>query len=53
VFVTKGDANDSPDSEPVLGANVAGKVIFTIPKVGWIAVGVKNWLFAPAAEEIP
>lgn len=53
VFVTKGDANDSPDSEPVLGANVAGKVIFTIPKVGWIAVGVKSWLFAPAAEEIP
>lgn len=51
VFITKGDANDSPDFEPVLAANVAGKVVFTIPKVGWAAVGVKNWLFAPAQEE--
>jgi len=53
VFVTKGDANDSPDSEPVLAANVAGKVIFKIPKVGWAAVSVKNWLFSPSPEESP
>jgi signal peptidase len=53
VFVTKGDANDSPDSEPVLAANIAGKVIFKIPKVGWAAVSVKNWLFSPSPEESP
>jgi len=51
LFVTKGDANAYPDSDPVLGANIAGKVVFKIPKVGWAAVGIKNWLFAPAAEE--
>ncbi len=33
-FTTKGDANDLPDSEPVLWDNVVGKVVFGVPKVG-------------------
>jgi signal peptidase len=42
VFITKGDANDEPDSEPVLPDNVVGKAILTIPKVGWASVVVKQ-----------
>jgi signal peptidase I len=43
VFITKGDANSEPDSEPVLAANVIGKVVFQVPKIGWIGVGVKSF----------
>jgi signal peptidase len=43
VFVTKGDDNRAPDPEPVLAANVVGKVIFDIPKVGWAAIAVKEF----------
>jgi len=34
VFVTKGDANYSPDAGVVLPGNVLGKVILVIPKAG-------------------
>lgn len=53
VFITKGDANSEPDAIPVLPANVEGKVVFKIPKIGWAAIGVKDWLFRPAQEESP
>jgi len=43
VFITKGDANDQPDSEPVLPDNVVGKAVLTIPKVGWASVVVKQF----------
>jgi signal peptidase len=43
VFVTKGDDNSAPDPEAVLAANVVGKVIFNIPKVGWAAIAVKEF----------
>jgi signal peptidase len=43
VFITKGDANDQPDSEPVLPDNVVGKAVITIPKVGWASVVVKQF----------
>ena len=42
VFITQGDANDHPDSNPVLAPYVTGKAVFTIPKVGWIQIFVKN-----------
>ena len=45
-FITQGDANNSPDPEPVQQGQVLGKVVFTIPKIGWAAVGIKNWLFS-------
>jgi len=43
VFVTQGDDNSAPDPEPVLAANVVGKVILNIPKVGWAAIAVKEF----------
>ncbi len=43
VFVTQGDANEAPDTDPVLADNVVGKVVFNIPKVGWTAIAVKEF----------
>lgn len=43
VFITKGDANDKPDSEPVLPENVVGKAVLTIPKIGWASIVVKQF----------
>lgn len=42
-FITQGDANSEPDANPVLFANVVGKVIFEIPKIGWAAIAVKEF----------
>ncbi len=42
VFITQGDGNDSPDSHPVHPDQIQGRVKFRIPKVGWIAVGIKS-----------
>jgi signal peptidase I len=44
-FITKGDANSSPDDNPVSPDAVVGREIFIIPKVGWVSITVKN-LFA-------
>lgn len=46
-FITKGDNNNAPDIEPVPELNVVGKVVFNIPKVGWISIMIKN-LFTSA-----
>jgi len=35
-FVTKGDANDAPDTEPIPGENILGKVSFSIPYLGYL-----------------
>lgn len=43
VFVTKGDANQKSDPKPVLPAQVRGKVILTIPKVGWAVIYIKSF----------
>ena len=42
VFLTKGDDNDKPDSDSILAEQIMGKVIFTIPKIGWISIYVKD-----------
>ena len=42
LFITKGDANDSPDSDPVLPGQITGKVVFTAPKVGWLVIHIKD-----------
>jgi len=44
VFITKGDANDISDPNPVYEKHVLGKAIFTIPKIGWIQINM-NELF--------
>jgi signal peptidase len=44
IYLTKGDANNAAD-EPVLEANVIGKVIYHIPKLGWISISLKRIIF--------
>ena len=44
VLITKGDANSTPDSAPVLFENVVGKLIFNTHRVGWAAVVIKRFL---------
>lgn len=44
-FITKGDANDSPDLKPVRPDEIRGKIIFVIPKLGWVSIAIKQ-LFA-------
>jgi len=41
-FITKGDANESPDPDPVHPRNVRGKLIAIIPKVGWVSIYLKQ-----------
>jgi len=43
IFVTKGDANSNPDIEPVFQSQVRGKVILTIPKLGWAVIAVQSF----------
>jgi signal peptidase len=42
VFITKGDDNDNPDTDPILAENVMGKVVFNLPKIGWIPIAIKS-----------
>jgi len=35
-FITKGDANNTADFDPVKKENVVGKVVFTIPYIGYV-----------------
>lgn len=42
VFITKGDANNAADENPVLEQQIVGKKIFKIPKIGWIPITIKQ-----------
>jgi len=42
LFITKGDANPEPDIDPVQVAQIKGKLVFTIPKLGWISIYIKT-----------
>ena len=41
-FITKGDANSVHDSTPVSPQQLNGKVVLTIPKIGWVSIFVKQ-----------
>jgi len=41
-FITKGDANEEPDLQPVTYNQIVGKVTFTIPLVGYLGFFVKT-----------
>jgi signal peptidase len=41
-YVTKGDANNAPDGELVLKANVVGKVQSSIPYLGYLVAFIKT-----------
>ena len=43
-FITQGDANREPDADPVAPANVVGKAILRIPKIGWASIAIKQFL---------
>jgi len=42
-IVTKGDANNAPD-DPITPTGTVGKVIFVIPKLGWISIYLKAFI---------
>jgi signal peptidase len=44
-FITKGDANNIPDIVPVLPSQIKGKMLFTIPKIGWVSIYSKTIVF--------
>ena len=41
-FFTKGDANETPDANPVHFKNLVGKVVFKLPLLGYVADWVQN-----------
>ncbi|MEM4527746.1 MAG: signal peptidase I [Desulfurococcaceae archaeon] len=43
-IVTKGDANNAPDLDPVSMDNVIGKVVFKIPLIGYISLYIQQAL---------
>ncbi|MEM3578324.1 MAG: signal peptidase I [Candidatus Bathyarchaeia archaeon] len=43
-FITQGDANNAPD-DPVNERQVMGKVIATIPQLGWVSVYLKEFAY--------
>ena len=53
-FVTKGDANDDPDNVTVKGSQVIGKLIFHIPRLGFLfdfaqrPIGILAMICVPA-----
>jgi signal peptidase len=51
IFITKGDANTAPDSDPVYPNQIKGKLILSIPKIGWISIAIKDF-FAKAYTAI-
>jgi signal peptidase len=42
-ITTKGDANNAPD-DPVTPTQTVGKLIITIPKLGWISIYLKTFI---------
>jgi signal peptidase len=42
-FITKGDANNAADTTPVTADQIRGKLIFSIPKVGWVSIAIKEF----------
>lgn len=42
VYITKGDANDDPDFDPVQANQIMGKATFNIPKIGLIPIIIKE-----------
>ncbi|GAA3662324.1 signal peptidase I [Microbacterium marinilacus] len=55
-FVTQGDANGSPDAEPVLPVQVRGTVWYAVPWLGWANQAVngaaRQWLVPAAATAL-
>jgi len=52
-FITKGDANDAEDAEPVIVEQVRGRLWYAVPYVGWVNAvfsgSVRSWLIPAVA----
>jgi signal peptidase I len=46
-FITQGDNNNVPDQNPVHPSQIVGKLVLTIPKLGWVSIAIKTF-FAEA-----
>ena len=44
-FITKGDANNSDDPTPLYKSQIIGKVILTIPYIGYIVLFIRRYLW--------
>lgn len=42
-FITKGDDNNAPDPNPVHPNQILGKLVLTIPKLGWASIYLKEF----------
>jgi signal peptidase len=42
-IITKGDANNAPD-DPITPTQTVGKLIITIPKLGWVSIYLKTFI---------
>ena len=42
IYITKGDANNAPDSKEVLPEEISGKVLFSIPLMGYAVNAAKK-----------
>lgn len=40
-FQTKGDDNPEPDIDPVLSSQIRGRLIATLPKLGWMSIYIR------------
>jgi len=52
-YITKGDANNANDSNPVDKRNVIGKMLFTLPWAGYLVAFLRQPLGFAAAVGIP
>jgi signal peptidase len=41
-FITKGDANNAPDPDPVLPSQIVGKLVLKVPQLGWASIALKE-----------
>jgi len=45
LYVMKGDANSVTDMDPVFPSQIKGKLMSTLPKIGWISIFSKKIIF--------
>jgi len=46
-FITQGDDNEEPDPNPVLPANLVGRMVFSVPRVGWASIAIREFFSPP------
>ncbi len=42
LFITQGDANAKPDSQPVYSDQYVGKVVYVVPHIGWATIFLRS-----------